>query len=104
MIGRTPSPPPQPPEPRVTRTALLLLLALASPARPADPPAPVGARAADFALPDAATGKPWSLAGQARDAKATVVVFLGTGCPVSNAYAPRLAELHKRFSKEGVVF
>lgn len=69
-----------------------------------DLPAPVGARIADFTLNDAATGKGWSLAEQARDAKAVVVLFMGTECPVSNAYAPRLAELAKKYADKGVVF
>jgi peroxiredoxin len=69
----------------------------------AEPPAPVGTRVADFTLPDAATGRPWSLAEHARDAKAVVVVFTTAGCPVSNAYAPKLAALHKRYARDGVV-
>jgi peroxiredoxin len=100
----------------VTRLALPACAALAvasvviprgfpSPDSPAaDPPAPVGTRVADFTLPDAATGKPWSLAGQSRDAKAVVVVFTTTGCPVSNAYAPKLAAMHRRYARDGVVF
>jgi len=86
----------------VIRPALLALL-LAAPTA-AEPPAPVGARVADFTLPDPSTGKPWALAEQTRGAKATVVVFLATGCPVNNAYLPRLAELHKQFAKDGAVF
>ncbi|MFO0847895.1 MAG: redoxin domain-containing protein [Gemmataceae bacterium] len=83
--------------------ALLALPLLTSSTFAADSPAPVGRRVADFTLPDPA-GKPWSLAEQARTAKGTVVVFLATGCPVSNAYLSRLADYHKRFAKEGVVF
>lgn len=83
--------------------ALLALPLLVVPTIAADPPAPVGRRVADFTLPDPA-GKPWSLADHTRDAKGTVVVFLATGCPVSNAYLPTLTSLHKRFAKEGVVF
>jgi peroxiredoxin len=88
----------------VTRPALFALLFAAAPTFAADPPAPVGIRVADFTLPDPLAGKPWNLTENARDAKATVVVFLATGCPVNNAYLPRLAELHKRFSKVGVTF
>ncbi len=89
---------------RLVPCALLLALAAAGPAAADDPPAPLGSRIADFTLPDPTSGKPWNLTEQARDAKATVVVFLGTGCPVTNAYLPRLAELHKRFAGDGVVF
>jgi peroxiredoxin len=89
----------------VTRFALAACAAVigVSPAA-ADPPAPVGARVADFTRTDAATGKPWALAENARDARATVVVFLNTGCPVGSAYARKLAEFHRRYSKEGVAF
>lgn len=69
-----------------------------------DVPAPVGTRIAEFTLNDAVSGKAWTLADQARDAKAVVVFFLGTECPVSNAYAPRLADLQKKYAEKGVVF
>jgi thiol-disulfide isomerase/thioredoxin len=79
-------------------------LACAQPLVAADSPPPIGTRIADFTLTDAVTGKPWSLSQNTRDAKATVVLFTATGCPVNNAYLPRLAELSKRFGKDGVVF
>src|SRR5437764_9226778 len=63
---------------------------------------PVGRKIDDFTLPDAA-GKKWSLR-DAQDAKATVVLFLGTECPINNAYLPRLAELHKEYAAKGVQF
>src|SRR5262249_1298336 len=56
-----------------------------------------------FPLPEPATGKLWSLPG-ASDAKAVVVVFLGTSCPINNAFLPRLAELHREYSDKGVRF
>jgi peroxiredoxin len=37
-----------------------------------------------------------------RDKKALVVVFLGTECPVSNAYLPVLAALDKEYADKGV--
>ena len=37
-----------------------------------------------------------------KDAKAVVVVFLGTECPINNAFMPRLAELHKEYADKGV--
>ena len=61
-------------------------------------------RVADFTLDDPATGKPWSLADSTRDAKATVVVFTATGCPVCAAYWPKLADLGKRYGEQGVAF
>ena len=36
--------------------------------------------------------------------KAVVVVFIGTECPVSNAYMVRLGELHKQYAAKGVAF
>jgi thiol-disulfide isomerase/thioredoxin len=55
-----------------------------------------------FRLKDSA-GKAWSL-DDVKDCKATVVVFIGTQCPVNNAYMPRLAELHKDYADKGVAF
>jgi hypothetical protein len=37
-------------------------------------------------------------------AKATVLLFVSTDCPISNRYAPDVRRLHDRFSKDGVVF
>jgi peroxiredoxin len=67
-------------------------------------PAPLGTRTADFTLPRSAGGPPWSLAKETREARAVVVLFLGTQCPVGNAYAPVLAALHQKYSPRGVVF
>lgn len=67
-------------------------------------PAPLGMRLADWALPVAGSGSVWSLPRDAREAKAVVVLFLGTGCPVNNLYLPVLADLHARYSPRGVVF
>src|SRR4051794_8225329 len=62
----------------------------------------VGERVANFTLDDT-TGRHVSLYGYA-GAKALVLVFLGTDCPIANLYAPRLAELHGRYKDKGVVF
>ena len=34
--------------------------------------------------------------------KVVVVVFVGTECPINNAYMPRLTELSREFAKQGV--
>jgi peroxiredoxin/mono/diheme cytochrome c family protein len=47
--------------------------------------------------------KPISL-NDFKDAKAIVVVFTGTECPINNAYMPRLGELHKEYAPRGVRF
>lgn len=40
----------------------------------------------------------------ATDATATVLVFVGCDCPISNRYAPELRRLHEKFSPRGVRF
>ncbi|HMF15794.1 MAG TPA: redoxin domain-containing protein, partial [Gemmataceae bacterium] len=55
-----------------------------------------------FALKDTA-GKTWSSA-DLTGKKAVVVVFIGTQCPINNAYMPRLVELDKTFGPQGVQF
>jgi peroxiredoxin len=67
-----------------------------------EPPAPVGRKIADFTLPNTMTGKDWSLAAATRESKATVFVFLATGCPASSAYGPKLNEIHSVFGDQGV--
>jgi thiol-disulfide isomerase/thioredoxin/mono/diheme cytochrome c family protein len=66
--------------------------------------APVGVKLADWTLPRVDAGKSWSLAVDGRDAKAVVVAFIGTECPISNAYAPVLAGLAKEYAAKGVLF
>src|SRR5207253_2839340 len=56
-----------------------------------------------FSLPDARTNKTVSLQDFAKN-KAVAVVFLGTACPVNNAYLPTLADLHKEYAAKGVAF
>ena len=36
--------------------------------------------------------------------KATVLVFVGTDCPISNRYAPEIGRLRERFAPQGVTF
>jgi thiol-disulfide isomerase/thioredoxin len=88
------------------RSAVLATVALAACAVAGEPkPTPIlGTKLADWTLPRADTGKPWSLAVDGRDAKAVVVVFMGTECPISNAYAPVLTQLSKEYASKGVLF
>src|SRR5258707_13548013 len=60
-------------------------------------------RIGNLSLPDVRTGRPVALA-DFQDRKAIVVLFLGTECPVNNAYLPRLVELHKEYAAKGVQF
>jgi peroxiredoxin len=88
---------------------LLLLLPLValvggeSKTETAKPASSVGKTIDNFSLKDAATNEDWSLAG-CKDQKAVVVVFLGTECTITNAYLPRLGELHKTYADKGVTF
>lgn len=63
---------------------------------------PVGRRLNELMLPDITTGKMWSILDAGREAKATVVVFLGTECPVSNAYVPTLLAIQEEYRDQGV--
>jgi len=41
---------------------------------------------------------------QAGGARAVVLIFVGTDCPISNRYAPEVRRLYERFAKDGVAF
>ena len=62
----------------------------------------VGEPVADVSLKDAA-GKAVRLRDLAGE-KATVVVFVATGCPVGDLYLPRLGELAREYGPKGVNF
>jgi peroxiredoxin len=69
-----------------------------------EPTPPIGTKLRDWKLPEVATQSEWSIAAKASNAKAVVVLFLGTECPVNNQYVPKLIELHKIYAKQGVAF
>ena len=83
-----------------------ILAAMADPgtvARASSPEStPVGKKVDVFSLPDH-HGRDISL-DELKGTQATVVVFLGTECPLAKVYAPRLAELAKEFGPKGVNF
>ncbi len=56
----------------------------------------------DFTLKDV-NGKSHSLA-DFKDAKAVVVVYVATRCPISNAHNKRMAELYKEFKAKNIAF
>jgi peroxiredoxin/mono/diheme cytochrome c family protein len=62
---------------------------------------PATRRVPDFELTDL-RGKPWSLSEQKN--RFTVVVFVSTECPMSNAYLKPLSELATKFEEKGVAF
>ena len=61
----------------------------------------IGRKIADFFLPDATTGNVVALS-DFRGAKLRVVVFLGTQCPIGNAYLPDLMDFQKRYRDQSV--
>lgn len=79
------------------RLFVAIVLILAGPVQAAD----LGS-VRELGLADPA-GKVHSLA-ECREAKAIVLLFLGTECPVSNGYAPEIARLTKGYVEQGVRF
>jgi peroxiredoxin len=78
-------------------------VALAMRATKPEPPVPdapaIGAAVADFTLPDA-DGKEHSLASLKGKA-GTVILFIATKCPVSNAYNARMQKLAEDYRAKG---
>lgn len=56
----------------------------------------------NFTLSDY-NGQKYSLSDY-KDAKATVLIFVSTRCPVSNAYNERMEKLYEDFKDQGIVF
>jgi len=87
---------------------LVLFLTIAwflNPARnsPADEASSaIGKKISDFKLPDT-RGRKVRLS-DFQDKKAGVVAFIGTECPINNAFMPRLADLEREFGPRGVQF
>ena len=92
---------------KLSAVALLLALSFAFAAqsaratRPAPDAAPsIGAVVPDFKLPDA-DGKEHSLASL-KGKSGTVIIFIATQCPVSNAYNARMQKLAEEYRAKGV--
>ena len=79
-------------------TGLVGVMALVSLLGPGEPAKPT----VSFRLQDHRGA--WHTLDEARDRKVVVLAFLGTECPLAEAYAPRLAELARDFGKRGVAF
>ena len=60
----------------------------------------LGSVVPDFTLPDA-DGKEHTLASL-KGSKATVIIFIATKCPVSNAYNARMEKLYEDYKAKGV--
>src|SRR5918993_1942380 len=83
--------------------ALAAAVSVAPPAGAADTkatPLAVGAVAPDFTLPDA-DGKAHTLASL-KGKSGTVIIFVATECPVSNAYNARMQKLAEDYRARGV--
>jgi peroxiredoxin len=87
--------------PLLSGAAALAVLAAVILSR-AEAPPNLGRTVADFRLRDTA-GKRVALS-DFKNLRAVVVVFIGTECPINNAYMPTLAELHRSFAGRGVQF
>ena len=92
---------------KLSTLALILLaasLALATPPAAPDEKASstvaVGSVVGDFTLPDA-SGREHSLS-LLKGAKGTVVIFVATKCPVSNAYNERMQTLAQEYRAKGI--
>ena len=63
----------------------------------------IGEQVPAFALKNY-DGKEYSLAKTLNKNKFTVIMFIATECPVSNAYNERMAELYDAFHSKGIAF
>ena len=84
-----------------TLAVVLFVAALAfAAAPPRDEKVTVGSSVADFKLPDA-SGKEHTL-GSLKGKNGTVLIFVATKCPVSNAYNARMEKLAQDYRAKGV--
>ena len=87
---------------RIAASLVLLAAFAAAPIALADAPA-IGSAAPDFQL-TTLDGKAFSLAEAAKSHKATVVMFIATKCPYSNAYNDRMRDMAASYEKQGILF
>jgi peroxiredoxin len=67
-------------------------------------PLSIGSSAPSFSLPNVETLKNESLKSLSHKKKATVIIFIATQCPVSNAYNERMEALASSYSTKKVAF
>ncbi|MBC8104817.1 MAG: redoxin domain-containing protein [Cytophagales bacterium] len=67
-------------------------------------PPKIGQVVPQFSLANPATGATQSLQELSKDKKATVLIFVATQCPVSNAYNTRMAQLTAAYADKEVQF
>jgi peroxiredoxin len=89
---------------RISRIGVLAAAALALVALPAFAGSPaIGSTAPDFQL-TTLDGKPFTLSRTAAGQNATVIMFIATKCPYSNAYNDRMREMAEAYRAKGVLF
>jgi len=88
--------------PALIAASLLLAAAVPACAGEGTSAAFLGKEAPAFTLPDA-DGKSHSLA-ETRSSKATVIIWVSTECPVSNAYNDRMVALAREYQAKGFAF
>jgi peroxiredoxin len=89
---------------RTSRIGLLAAAALALVALPAFAGSPaIGTAAPDFQL-TTLDDKPFTLSRTAAGQNATVLMFIATKCPYSNAYNDRMREMADAYRAKGVLF
>src|SRR5260370_33115525 len=86
-------------------TLFASLLVLASHPLQSEPSKPPDARSKilPFTLKDPRDDRSVSFA-DLKEKKAIVVVFLGTECPLGNAFIPVLGDMHREYAEKGVAF
>jgi peroxiredoxin len=87
----------------VISTAALIGARMISAATPAGG-LEIGSTAPKFTLTDVATGTSSSLDDLRQGKKATVIMFIATRCPISNAYNDRMESLAKSYDKKHIEF
>jgi peroxiredoxin len=88
----------------VVVVASLFVASLACAAAPPRDPMASGQKAPDFSLPIAGAAGAVALKDELAKNKLTVLMFVATRCPVSNAYNARMAQLAKDYADKGVRF
>ena len=83
--------------------SLFLVLPLIAAVSVAAEPLKIGGKVADFERPDSA-GKSVKLTAVLKDAKAVVIDFWSSRCPVSEKYEPVLKKLAADYGAKGVAF
>jgi peroxiredoxin len=83
------------------RTALCLLLIIGTMSAGELKAPAIGSSVSTFSLPSY-DGKTIDLASAIKANKATVVIFVSTQCPVSNAYNDRMEQIFEKFGSKGV--